>query len=58
MTEITRLQSALANLRESHCAQIQRLEEQLEVKRQHINRLEAKLEKDSLYENVSKLENR
>lgn len=55
--EISRLRSALAALQESHNLRIQQLEERLEAKRQHISRLEARLDKQSDYEDVKK-ENR
>lgn len=55
--EISRLRSALAALQESHNLRIQQLEERLVAKRQHISRLEARLDKQSEYEDVKK-ENR
>lgn len=55
--EISRLRSALAALQESHNLRIQQLEERLEAKRQHISRLEARLDKQSEYDDVKK-ENR
>lgn len=57
MEEISRLRSALAALQESHNLRIQQLEERLEAKRQHISRLEARLDKQSEYDDVKK-ENR
>ncbi|XP_031626456.1 homeobox protein cut isoform X4 [Contarinia nasturtii] len=55
--EISRLRSALAALQESHNLRIQQLEERLESKRQHISRLESRLDKQSDYDDV-KTENR
>ncbi len=55
--EIARLRTAVQALQESHNVQIQRLEEHLEVKRQHIIRLENRLEKQSDFDDVKK-ENR
>lgn len=55
--EISRLRSALTVLQESHNTQIQRLEERLDVKQQHIHRLESRLDKQSDYDDVKK-ENR
>ncbi|XP_055677746.1 homeobox protein cut isoform X3 [Lutzomyia longipalpis] len=52
--EVARLRSAIAALQESHAAQIQRLEDRLEQKRQQITRLEARLDKQSDYEDVKK----
>lgn len=56
--EISRLRSALAALQESHNLRIQQLEERLEAKRQHISRLEARLDKQSEYDDDLKKENR
>lgn len=55
--EISRLRSALAALQESHNLRIQQLEERLEAKRQHISRLEARLDKQTDFEDIRK-ENR
>ncbi|XP_055698629.1 homeobox protein cut isoform X8 [Phlebotomus papatasi] len=52
--EVARLRSAIAALQDSHAAQIQRLEDRLEQKRQQITRLEARLDKQSDYEDVKK----
>lgn len=43
--EIARLRTAIQALQESHNVQIQRLEESLEGKRQHILRLENRISK-------------
>lgn len=55
--EISRLRSALAALQESHNIRIQQLEDRLEAKRQHISRLESRLDKQSDYDDAKK-ENR
>lgn len=43
--EIARLRTAIQALQESHNVQIQRLEESLDAKRQHITRLENRIGK-------------
>jgi homeobox protein cut-like len=43
--EIARLRTAIQALQESHNVQIQRLEESLDAKRQHISRLENRIGK-------------
>lgn len=58
--EVSRLRSALSDLQESHNSQlqqIQRLENHLEAKRQHISSLEARLNKQADYDDIKK-ENR
>lgn len=58
--EVTRLRSALSDLQESHntqLKQIQLLEGRLDAKRQHISRLEARLDKQAEFDDIKK-ENR
>lgn len=56
--EISRLKTIIATIQETHNAQMQRLEERLEAKRQHITRLESKLDKNHDYDELLKKENR
>jgi Na+/phosphate symporter len=46
--EIARLRTAFKALQESHNVQIQRLEDSLDERRQHINRLESRISKNEL----------
>lgn len=55
--EIARLRTAVQALQESHNVQIQRLEDHLEAKRQHILRLENRIGKQSDFDDMKK-ENR
>jgi homeobox protein cut-like len=55
--EVARLRNAIATLQENHNIQVRRFEERLEAKRQHILRLESRIEKQSDYDDVKK-ENR
>lgn len=52
--EVARLRTAIANIQESHNLQIQRLEDRLEEKRQHIVRLESRIEKQSDFDDLKK----
>lgn len=54
LEEIQRLQLSLTKLQESSVSQISRLEEQLEQKRQHIARLEAKLDLQRDYDDLKR----
>jgi homeobox protein cut-like len=54
---VARLRNAIATLQENHNIQVRRFEERLEAKRQHILRLESRIEKQSDYDDVKK-ENR
>lgn len=54
LEEIQRLQLSLTKLQESSVSQISRLEEQLEQKKQHIARLEAKLDLQRDYEDLKR----
>lgn len=56
--EITRLRAVIATIQETHNAQMQRLEDKLNAKRQHISRLESRLDKNNDYDEVIKKENR
>ncbi|XP_062699336.1 homeobox protein cut isoform X4 [Aedes albopictus] len=55
--EVARLRTAIANIQESHNLQIQRLEDRLEEKRQHIVRLESRIEKQSDFDDLKKENN-
>uniref|UniRef100_A0A336LRN4 Homeobox protein cut-like n=1 Tax=Culicoides sonorensis TaxID=179676 RepID=A0A336LRN4_CULSO len=55
--EIARLKTIIATIQETHNAQMQRLEERLEAKRQHITRLESKIDKSHDYDELLKKEN-
>ncbi|XP_062558226.1 homeobox protein cut isoform X7 [Armigeres subalbatus] len=55
--EVARLRTAIANIQESHNLQIQRLEDRLEEKRQHIVRLESRIEKESDFDDLKKENN-
>ncbi|XP_063708937.1 homeobox protein cut [Culicoides brevitarsis] len=55
--EISRLKTIIATIQETHNAQMQRLEERLEAKRQHITRLESKIDKTHDYDELLKKEN-
>lgn len=52
--EVARLRTAIANIQESHNLQIQRLEDRLEEKRQHIVRLESRIEKQQDFDDLKK----
>lgn len=52
--EVQRLQNSISKLQESSMTQISRLEEQLEHKRQHIARLEARLEVQKDYDDLKR----
>uniref|UniRef100_A0A182QCT4 CUT domain-containing protein n=1 Tax=Anopheles farauti TaxID=69004 RepID=A0A182QCT4_9DIPT len=52
--EVGRLRTAIANIQESHNLQIQRLEDRLEEKRQHIVRLESRIEKQQDFDDIKK----
>lgn len=52
--EVARLRTAIANIQESHNVQIQRLEDRLEEKRQHIVRLESRIEKQQDFDDLKK----
>ncbi|XP_074106793.1 homeobox protein, cut isoform X2 [Cotesia typhae] len=52
--EVTRLQQNLQRLQETTAAATARLEEELESRRQHINRLEAKLERQRDYDDLKR----
>lgn len=56
--EVARLRTAIATIQETHNAQMQRLEERLEAKRQHISNLESRIEKQNDYDEVIKKESR
>lgn len=47
---VRRLQASLGALQEAHSAEVRGLEERLDAKRQHIARLEAKLDRRREYE--------
>ncbi|XP_052567140.1 homeobox protein cut isoform X4 [Culex pipiens pallens] len=55
--EVARLRTAIANIQESHNVQIQRLEDRLEEKRQHIVRLESRIEKQQDFDDLKKENN-
>ncbi|XP_058447788.1 homeobox protein cut isoform X3 [Malaya genurostris] len=55
--EVARLRTAIANIQESHNLQIQRLEDRLEEKRQHIVRLESRIEKQQDFDDLKKENN-
>jgi homeobox protein cut-like len=52
--DVQRLQTSIAKLQETSAGQIARLEEQLEHKRQHITRLEARLDAQRDYDDVKR----
>lgn len=54
LEEVQRLQVSITKLQESSVSQISRLEEQLEVKRQHIARLEIKLDVQKDYDELKR----
>lgn len=54
LEEVQRLQGCISSIKESSLSQIARLEEQLDQKRQHIVRLETKLEAQKDYEEVKR----
>lgn len=54
LEEVQRLQGCLTKLQESSMSQITRLEEQLEQKRQHIARLEGKLDTQKDYDDLKR----
>lgn len=54
MEEVQRLQNSISKLQESSMTQISRLEEQLEHKRQHIARLEARLDAQKDYDDLKR----
>lgn len=54
LEEVQRLQGCIAKLQESSMSQITRLEDQLEQKRQHILRLETKLDSQKDYDDLKR----
>lgn len=52
--EVSRLQQSLQRLQETSAQATARLEEELEVRRQHINRLESKLERQRDYDDLKR----
>jgi homeobox protein cut-like len=52
--DVQRLQTSITKLQETSAGQIARLEEQLEHKRQHITRLEARLDAQRDYDDVKR----
>ncbi|KAJ8983496.1 hypothetical protein NQ317_005152 [Molorchus minor] len=54
LEEVQRLQGCIAKLQESSMSQISRLEDQLEQKRQHIIRLENKLDSQKDYDDLKR----
>ncbi|KAJ8887448.1 hypothetical protein PR048_013663 [Dryococelus australis] len=52
--DVQRLQANIAKLQESSAAQIARLEEQLDLKRQHVARLEARLDAQRDYDDLKR----
>lgn len=52
--EISRLQQSLQRLQESSAQTAARLEDELEARRQHISRLESKLEKQKDYDDLKR----
>lgn len=52
--DVQRLQSSIGKLQETSASQIARLEEDLDLKRQHILRLEARLEAQRDYEELKR----
>lgn len=55
LEDVQRLQSNMGKLQENSAKQIARLEEELENKRQHILRLEAKLDAQKDYNELKRL---
>lgn len=54
LEDVQRLQANLSKLQETSAAQVSRLEEQLEHRRQHIARLEARLDQQRDYEDLKR----
>jgi homeobox protein cut-like len=52
--EVSRLQQSLQRLQETSAQTTARFEEELEVRRQHINRLESKLERQRDYDDLKR----
>jgi len=52
--EVSRLQQSLQRLQETSAQATARFEEELEVRRQHINRLESKLERQRDYDDLKR----
>lgn len=52
--DVRRLQASLTALQEAHSQQLQRLEERLNEKKQHIARLEARLDGQRDYDDIKR----